>query len=140
MTVPLWAAILSLFVACVPPLQHALNEAEPLKAFRLFSLFCFDATITDMHDQSYQKRRKLFRSFDFDYLRSVFQLSGFMFLSKQNLTPSLLLSNLFRSVFLSSNFPTDHHRHLTSTPSHSIKPIQSTRFFLFNKIFNSWRN
>ncbi|KAK4701246.1 catalase, partial [Phenoliferia sp. Uapishka_3] len=32
MTVPLWAALLSLFVACVPPLQHALNEAEPLKS------------------------------------------------------------------------------------------------------------
>ncbi|KAM0750887.1 auxin efflux carrier [Meredithblackwellia eburnea MCA 4105] len=32
MTVPLWAAILSLIVACIPPLQHYLNEAEPLKA------------------------------------------------------------------------------------------------------------
>lgn len=32
MTVPLWAALLSLVVACIPPLQHVLNEAEPLKA------------------------------------------------------------------------------------------------------------
>ncbi|GAA5899220.1 hypothetical protein JCM6882_009287 [Rhodosporidiobolus microsporus] len=32
MTVPLWAAILSLVVACIPPLQRVLNEAEPLKA------------------------------------------------------------------------------------------------------------
>lgn len=32
MTVPLWAALLSLFVACVPPLQAGLNEVEPLKA------------------------------------------------------------------------------------------------------------
>ncbi|GAA5977805.1 hypothetical protein JCM11641_006078 [Rhodosporidiobolus odoratus] len=32
MTVPLYAALLSLFVACVPPLQRVLNEAEPLKA------------------------------------------------------------------------------------------------------------
>ena len=32
MTVPLWAALLSLFVACVPPLQAGLNELEPLKA------------------------------------------------------------------------------------------------------------
>ncbi|GAA6026128.1 hypothetical protein JCM10207_008114, partial [Rhodosporidiobolus poonsookiae] len=32
MTVPLWAALLSLFVACVPPLQGVLNQAEPLKA------------------------------------------------------------------------------------------------------------
>ncbi|BGP16148.1 hypothetical protein JCM10213_006082 [Rhodosporidiobolus nylandii] len=32
LTVPLWAALLSLFVACVPPLQRVLNEAEPLKA------------------------------------------------------------------------------------------------------------
>ncbi|SGY44110.1 BQ5605_C001g00117 [Microbotryum silenes-dioicae] len=32
MTVPLWAALLSLVVACIPPLQWALNEAEPLKS------------------------------------------------------------------------------------------------------------
>ncbi|GAA6020954.1 hypothetical protein JCM11491_001561 [Sporobolomyces phaffii] len=32
MTVPLWAALLSLVVACIPPLQHTLNQAEPLKA------------------------------------------------------------------------------------------------------------
>ncbi|GAA6027103.1 hypothetical protein JCM8097_002392 [Rhodosporidiobolus ruineniae] len=32
MTVPLWAAILSLVVACIPPLQKVLNQAEPLKA------------------------------------------------------------------------------------------------------------
>ncbi|KAM0787827.1 hypothetical protein ACM66B_003881 [Microbotryomycetes sp. NB124-2] len=32
MTVPLWAALLSLIVACIPPLQWALNEAEPLKS------------------------------------------------------------------------------------------------------------
>ncbi|GAA5851795.1 hypothetical protein JCM9279_004413 [Rhodotorula babjevae] len=32
MTVPLWAAVLSLVVACIPPLQHTLNQAEPLKA------------------------------------------------------------------------------------------------------------
>ncbi|GAA5906499.1 hypothetical protein JCM5296_003785 [Sporobolomyces johnsonii] len=32
MTVPLWAALLSLFVACVPPVQNLLNQAEPLKA------------------------------------------------------------------------------------------------------------
>ncbi|GAA5824082.1 hypothetical protein JCM11251_001514 [Rhodosporidiobolus azoricus] len=32
MTVPLWAAILSLVVACIPPLQRVLNQAEPLKA------------------------------------------------------------------------------------------------------------
>ncbi|GAA5874134.1 hypothetical protein JCM8547_008383 [Rhodosporidiobolus lusitaniae] len=32
MTVPLWAAVLSLVVACIPPLQSVLNEAEPLKA------------------------------------------------------------------------------------------------------------
>jgi hypothetical protein len=30
MTVPLWAALLSLFVACVPPLQATLVEVEPL--------------------------------------------------------------------------------------------------------------
>ena len=32
MTVPLWAAVLSLAVACIPPVQHTLNKAEPLKA------------------------------------------------------------------------------------------------------------
>ncbi|GJN89370.1 hypothetical protein Rhopal_002350-T1 [Rhodotorula paludigena] len=32
MTVPLWAAVLSLVVACIPPLQSTLNKAEPLKA------------------------------------------------------------------------------------------------------------
>ncbi|GAA5943451.1 uncharacterized protein JCM15063_006475 [Sporobolomyces koalae] len=32
MTVPLWAALLSLVVACIPPLQHTLNKAEPIKA------------------------------------------------------------------------------------------------------------
>ena len=32
MTVPLWAALLSLFVACTPPLQAALHEVEPLRA------------------------------------------------------------------------------------------------------------
>ncbi|SCZ98535.1 BZ3500_MvSof-1268-A1-R1_Chr3-1g05448 [Microbotryum saponariae] len=32
MTVPLWAALLSLVVACIPPLQWALNEAKPLKS------------------------------------------------------------------------------------------------------------
>ncbi|POY75757.1 hypothetical protein BMF94_1167 [Rhodotorula taiwanensis] len=33
MTVPLWAALLSLVVACIPPLQHTLNKAEPLKSY-----------------------------------------------------------------------------------------------------------
>lgn len=33
MTVPLWAAVLSLVVACIPPLQRVLNEAEPLKSY-----------------------------------------------------------------------------------------------------------
>lgn len=32
MTVPLWAALLSLFVACTPPLQRTLHDVEPLKA------------------------------------------------------------------------------------------------------------
>ncbi|GAA5987970.1 hypothetical protein JCM5350_007839 [Sporobolomyces pararoseus] len=32
MTVPLWAALLSLVVACIPPLQHTLDKIEPLKA------------------------------------------------------------------------------------------------------------
>lgn len=32
MTVPLWAAVLSLVVACIPPLQTTLNQVEPLKA------------------------------------------------------------------------------------------------------------
>lgn len=36
MTVPLWAAVLSLAVACIPPVQHTLNKAEPLKACVLF--------------------------------------------------------------------------------------------------------
>lgn len=32
MTVPLWAALLSLIVACIPPLQHALDEhVQPIK-------------------------------------------------------------------------------------------------------------
>lgn len=32
MTVPLWAALMSLFVACVPPLQRTLHDIEPLKS------------------------------------------------------------------------------------------------------------
>ncbi|BGP08041.1 hypothetical protein JCM10049v2_003886 [Rhodotorula toruloides] len=32
MTVPLWAAVLSLVVACIPPLQSVLNRAEPVKS------------------------------------------------------------------------------------------------------------
>uniref|UniRef100_A0A0K3CW30 BY PROTMAP: gi/472584820/gb/EMS22395.1/ protein of auxin efflux carrier family [Rhodosporidium toruloides NP11] gi/647401045/emb/CDR46984.1/ RHTO0S13e04412g1_1 [Rhodosporidium toruloides] n=1 Tax=Rhodotorula toruloides TaxID=5286 RepID=A0A0K3CW30_RHOTO len=32
MTVPLWAAVLSLVVACIPPLQSVLNKAEPVKS------------------------------------------------------------------------------------------------------------
>ncbi|GAA5907656.1 uncharacterized protein JCM6883_001849 [Sporobolomyces salmoneus] len=32
MTVPLWAALLSLVVACIPPVQHTLDKIEPLKA------------------------------------------------------------------------------------------------------------
>ncbi|GAA5840345.1 hypothetical protein JCM3766R1_001463 [Sporobolomyces carnicolor] len=32
MTVPLWAALLSIVVACIPPLQHTLDQIEPLKA------------------------------------------------------------------------------------------------------------
>lgn len=32
MTVPLWAALLSLVVACIPPLQHGLDQLEPVKA------------------------------------------------------------------------------------------------------------
>ena len=32
MTVPLWASLLSLVVACIPPLQHALDEhVQPIK-------------------------------------------------------------------------------------------------------------
>lgn len=37
MTVPLWAAVLSLLVACIPPVQHTLNKAEALKACVHFS-------------------------------------------------------------------------------------------------------
>jgi len=32
MTVPLWAALLSIAVACIPPVQHTLDKIEPLKA------------------------------------------------------------------------------------------------------------
>ena len=40
MTVPLWAALLSLFVACTPPLQAALHEVEPLRASVSLSSHC----------------------------------------------------------------------------------------------------
>lgn len=35
MTVPLWAALLSLVVACIAPLQRTLHDIEPLKSYVL---------------------------------------------------------------------------------------------------------
>lgn len=46
MTVPLWAAVLSLVVACIPPLQHTLNQAEPLKACVPLSLSLREGAFT----------------------------------------------------------------------------------------------